>query len=151
MDAQAAWDRLRTIRTMSFEARSRSGADLGWNGTGRGIVRVEEADPDTLLFHEKGVWSPEDRPSLTFNNLFQWHLDRSLPRIRLEHLRFGAGDPLGSIDLVQESDGIWASLEPNAHRGDLYSARMELGQDAVILDWTVTGARKDERITYSYQ
>jgi hypothetical protein len=146
-----AWDRLRTIRELVFEARSRSVTNTGWTGSGRGTVRVEQADGVTMLFHEKGSWTPEHGREITFNNVFRWTADPDGQLIRLEHLRFGPENPVYLFDLVLVSERVLESAEPHVCREDLYSARMEYDQAAVHLSWTITGPKKDERIAYSYK
>jgi hypothetical protein len=113
-------------------------------------VQVEHVDGVTMLFHENGRWSPEGSRELTFNNIFRWTRDPDGLLIRLEHLRFGPENPVYLFDLVPESGRVLTSAVPHVCQEDLYSARMEVGDGAVHLSWTITGPRKDERIAYSY-
>jgi hypothetical protein len=151
MDVTVAWNRLRTIRELDFEAHSRSTTRTGWNGQGRGTVQVEQVDAVTMLFYENGRWSPEGSRELAFNNIFRWTLDPEGRHIRLTHLRFGPGNPVYLFDLVPESERVLTSAEPHVCQEDIYAARMEVGDEAVHLGWTITGPRKDERIAYSYR
>lgn len=151
MDVREAWDRLCTIRELEFEAQSRSSTNTGWNGSGRGTVQVENLDHETLLFHEKGSWDADGTRELTFNNLFRWTCDPGARLIRLEHLRFGPDSPVYLFDLVPESERVLFSAQPHVCRDDLYSARMVIADEAIVLSWTVTGPRKDERIAYRYK
>src|SRR4051812_3293702 len=58
MDVWGAWERLGTVRELSFEARSLSATNSGWNGSGVGAVEVEPSAPLTLIFLERGTWTP---------------------------------------------------------------------------------------------
>src|SRR6185437_376893 len=111
MDVQEAWDRLRGIRKLDFEAQSRSMTHTGWNGQGRGTVRVEDVDAMTMLFYENGWWSPEGSRKLTFNNVFRWSRDPDGRLIHLEHLRLGLANPVYLFDLVPESQRVLTSAE----------------------------------------
>lgn len=150
MDVREVWNRLGGIRRLGFESRLCSAAKTGWSGSGRGDVRVEPFDAVTLLFHEAGAWTPAGGREITFHNLFRWTRDPDCRLIRLEHLRFGPDSPVYLFDLVPLSERVLASAEPHVCRDDRYSARLELGTDAVRLSWTVTGPKKDEWIAYTY-
>jgi hypothetical protein len=151
MSIQDVFNRLRTIRELTFEANSRSVTNTGWNGAGRGTVRVEEIETATILFHEMGSWTTEQGREITFNNIFRWTIDPIGNLIRLEHLRFGAGNPVYLFDLIPASEDVLESGEPHVCRNDLYSARMECDQSAIHVSWTISGPGKDERIAYSYR
>src|SRR5262245_38428183 len=51
MDVQKAWTRLLSVQELSFEAQSRTAPNTGWNGSGKGTVRVEKIDAGVILFH----------------------------------------------------------------------------------------------------
>jgi hypothetical protein len=150
MDVRVAWDRLAMTSELVFEARSRAATMTGWVGVGRGAVRVEAVDGSTMLFHEKWTWTSQDGRELGFHNVYRWTADPDGRLIRLEHLRFGPGEPVYLFDLVPVSPRVLESAEPHVCREDLYSARMEYDDAAVRLCWTITGPKKDETISYSY-
>ena len=151
MDVREVWDRLLTIRELVFEARSRATTNTGWVGSGQGTVQVEQVDGSTMLFYEKGSWTSEGGREITFTNVYRWTADPDGRLIRLEHLRFGPGDPVYLFDLVPVGERVLESAEPHVCREDLYSARMEYDDATVRLTWAVTGPQKDERISYSYR
>ena len=151
IDVGETWDRLRAIRELDFEAVCRSPTRTGWIGSGRGIVHVEQLDPATILFHEKGSWTPKNGVELSFSNVYRWTADRDRRLIRLEHLRFGLERPVYLFDLVPLSEHVWESAAPHICRDDRYSALMKYDQGAVRLSWTITGPSKDEKISYSYR
>jgi hypothetical protein len=136
------------IRRLDFEAESRFVANTGWNGSGRGTVQVEVA---TLVFREQGSWIPSGGREVSFKNVFRWTADPEGQFIRLEHLRFGPGNPVYLFDLVPVLAHVLVSAEPHVCREDLYSARMEFDRAGVHLTWTITGPKKDERVTYLYR
>lgn len=150
MDVQKAWTRLLTVQELTFEARSVAATNTGWNGTGKGVVPVEAVGTGVILFHEKGVWTPEVGRQTTFSNVFRWTIDPEAHFIRLEHLRFGPDSPVYLFELVPVAEGVLESSEPHVCREDLYAARMEFDQQTVRLRWTITGPKKAEDISYTY-
>ncbi len=151
MDVRRVWDRLQSIWLLIFDAQSRGPTITGWTGTGRGTVEVELVDAATILFHERGTWTPEGGRGTKFTNVFRWTVDPDGRFIRLEHLRFGAEQPVYLFDLVPASEQILVSSEPHVCREDLYAARLEYDAEIVHLTWTITGPKKDERIAYWYR
>lgn len=151
MDVRRAWDRLRAIRSLSFEAQSRSTTTTGWTGIGAGSVRVEEVAASTILFHESGSWKQQSGPEITFTNVFRWTAESAGRSIRLEHLRFGPEQPVYLFDLVPGREGAMESSDPHVCREDLYSARLVCEPEIVRLNWTVTGPKMNDRIAYVYR
>jgi hypothetical protein len=149
MDVWEFWARLGTVGGLRFEARSRTGS--GWDGQGQGTVKVERIDPRTLVFHERGTWTPERGRELPFTNVFRWSVSPDGDSVRLEHLRFGAENPVLLFDLVPVAGDVLEAAEPHACSEDRYWARMVYDRDAIRLNWTITGPKKDEAITYLYR
>ncbi|OWK45026.1 DUF6314 family protein [Fimbriiglobus ruber] len=147
----AAWECLGAVRELTFATHSHSPTYTGWGGTGRGIVRTEPVGPTILIFDETGAWTREGGRENRFSNVFRWTADPAGHFIRLEHLRFGADQPVYLFDLVPTADHILESADPHVCQADLYAARMEYGASAVYLNWTITGPKKDERISYTYK
>lgn len=150
MDVKKAWTRLLAVQELIFEAHSRVDLNTGWNGTGKGNVRVEIVDPSIILFHEQGTWTPDEGRQTTFTNVFRWTVNAEGHFIRLEHLRFGEDHPVYLFDLVAVAESVLESSEPHVCREDLYRGRMEFDEQAVHLQWTVNGPQKAETITYTY-
>jgi len=151
MNVNKAWTRLLAVQELSFEAQSRAAPNAGWNGTGKGVVRVEKVEPGVVLFHERGKWTPEEGRQTTFTNLFRWTVDPDGQFIRLEHLRFGQDHPVYLFDLVAVDEGVLESSEPHVCREDLYAARMNFDEQTVHLRWTINGPKKAETISYIYR
>jgi hypothetical protein len=150
MDVWEVWERLGNIRELRFEARPHSSTNSGWSGTGHGTVEVERTAPLTLVFHERGVWTPEAGRQMPFRNVFRWTATLDGDRIRLEHLRFGAESPVFLFDLVPIAQGVLEADQPHACSDDRYSARLVLVAETIQLSWAITGPKKDEAITYLY-
>jgi hypothetical protein len=151
MDVQKAWTRLPAVQELTFEARSRAAPNTGWNGTGKGVVRVEKLEQGVFFFHERGVWTPEEGRQTTFTNVFRWTADPDGHFIRLEHLRFGRDHPVYLFDLVVVNEDVLESSEPHVCREDIYAARMEFDEQSVHLRWTINGPKKAETISYTYR
>ena len=143
-----AWNRLPQISTLRFEAYSSN--NTGWNGTGTGSVQIKQIDAETLAFTESGTWKSESGQQFKFNNVFRWTLIDSGNSIRLEHLRFGAENPVYLFDLATADGQTWHSIDPHVCRDDLYTAILDVTPDHLELRWTVTGPKKNEDIHYWY-
>jgi hypothetical protein len=108
------WERLGSVRTLSFLARSaRPG---GWNGTGSGTVEILRAGEGTMTFTEAGIWRPEGGRDTRSSNVFRWSVVGDA--IRLEHLRYGEGRPVYLFDLALAGEGEWRSVSPHLCRED---------------------------------
>jgi hypothetical protein len=146
MTLDQLWARLRQVRSLSFIARS--AGTTGWNGTGTGTVDVQETAPGILLFHESGTWLTEHGKVIRFGNVYRWALAGE--GLRLEHLRFGADNPVYLFDLAQTGDLEWRSTSPHLCREDCYSAVLRVEDDRIVLRWSVDGPHKREMIEYVY-
>jgi hypothetical protein len=151
MDVQKAWTRLLSVQELSFEAQSRTAPNTGWNGSGKGTVRVEKIDAGVILFHERGTWAPKEGRETIFTNVFRWTTDPDARFIRLEHLRFGEAHPVYLFDLVPVDEWVLESSEPHVCSEDLYAARMEFDEQNIHLKWTINGPKKSETISYTYR
>jgi hypothetical protein len=150
MEVQKAWTRLLAVQELTFVAHSLAAPNTGWNGTGKGVVRVEKAEPGVILFHERGAWALAEGPQTTFTNVFRWTADLEGHLIRLEHLRFGRDHPVYLFDFVTVDEGVLKSSESHVCREDLYAARMEFDKRTIHLKWTINGPKKAETISYTY-
>jgi hypothetical protein len=151
MDVQKAWNRLLSVKELFFEARSCAVTNTGWNGFGKGVVKVEKVEAGVMLFHERGAWTQEEGRQTSFSNVFRWTADPVGHFIRLEHLRFGSDHPVYLFDLVPLDEGVMNSADPHVCRDDLYTARMEFDEQTVRLRWTINGPKKAENISYTYK
>ena len=151
MDIRNAWNRLRSVRELAFEARSQAATETGWNGSGIGKVEVQAVEAGVMLFHERGTWTQDGARQTTFSNVFRWTAEADHSSIRLEHLRFGPTQLVYLFNLVPAGDGILESSEPHVCQKDLYAARMEYDDQSVRLEWTITGPQKAETICYVYK
>ncbi len=68
----------------------------------------------------------------------------------LEHLRFGEDHPVYLFDLALAGEREWRSVSPHLCREDCYSAVLIVGDDNIVLRWSVNGPRKQETIEYVY-
>lgn len=140
------WGRLADIQTLRFTSESRTG--IGWQGRGSGIVTVQTASPEVLLFHELGYWRQLGGEELRFTNVYRW--TRLEDRVRLEHLRFGARYPIFLFEMAPDAAGIWHALEPHACNLDRYSAVLKPGFDSLDIQWFAYGPTRDETMNYIY-
>jgi hypothetical protein len=148
MDAANLWTKLTRIRTLQFVAESQSGS--GWNGRGAGEVRVEQPSEDILIFHEWGEWESTAGKRFRFSNTYRW-IKASPQSVRLEHLRFGADQPVFLFELAPADDDAWKSVSPHVCSEDCYTAELHLTGGGFNLRWTVAGAEKQESIAYEYR
>lgn len=148
-DLRRLWNFLTAVETLYFTSQSFDSGS-GWDGTGKGLVKVEAVDSVTMLYHETGLWSPHEGTELQFTNTFRWILISDQNLIRLEHLRFGKTHPVYLFELQQTAETRWNSIEPHVCSDDLYTATLECQSDQLHLDWTIKGATKNEQIGYVY-
>ena len=109
MTLETVWSRLSVIRSLQFNASSASGT--GWNGTGIGKVDVSEPASGVLVYNESGSWSLNSGKQLSFTNVYRW--TRQPTTLRLEHLRFGADNPVYLFDLGITDDSRMTSVDPH--------------------------------------
>jgi hypothetical protein len=142
------WSCLHRVRSLRFVAQS--ALATGWNGVGTGSVIVGAPADSVLIFTESGSWQPTGGRPLRFSNVFRWsRINADL--IRLEHLRFGADQPVYLFDLSSEMGGEWISVSPHLCEQDCYAAKLWLQERGLWLRWTITGPKKQECIEYFYE
>jgi hypothetical protein len=148
MNLEQLWNRLCRVRSLSFTARSEG--TTGWNGRGVGTVEVREAGDGMMTWHEQGSWRPESSErDIRFTNVYRWTLAGDL--LRLEHLRFGEASPVHLFDLAQAAEREWRPASPHLCREDCYNAVILVGDDRIILRWSIEGPWKRETKDYEYQ
>ncbi len=140
------WDRLGSVSSLSFVARS--GRPGGWNGAGNGTVVVARPEPASMTFTESGFWRPEGGRDIRFHNVFRWSATGAT--IRLEHLRFGVEHPVYLFELAQAGEREWRSVSPHQCQEDCYAAILIVDNDRIILRWSIDGPWKQETVEYAY-
>lgn len=140
------WERFREIVAVRFTSKSHTG--IGWSGAGSGIVKVSEPAPNFLIFNESGSWRQDGGKEIRFSNVFRWTLLEA--QIRLEHLRFGADNPVFLFDMAADVDGVWREINPHPCRDDCYRASLCLKNEQVFVNWRVLGPKRNEVIDYIY-
>ncbi|NKB71562.1 MAG: hypothetical protein GKR89_31195 [Candidatus Latescibacteria bacterium] len=144
------WQRLGRVQQLRFQARSALGG-AGWNGRGRGLVAVQRAAADTLVFTESGTWKGAGGRAFQFSNVYRWRLDRAGGALNLEHLRLGLEQPVFLVRLVPGDRGGLVSEVPHPCGADRYAAVLRPVWRGVELRWHISGPAKDEDIRYTYR
>ncbi|MCH9609127.1 MAG: hypothetical protein S4CHLAM45_03490 [Chlamydiales bacterium] len=144
------WERLTSVKRLSFQAYSKSKENSGWNGRGTGEVDVSKTDTNILVFHEKGSWKGKDNRDISFTNIFRWTLDRVSGVISLEHLRRGIENPVFLFHLAPSTGHTLSSVDSHLCDGDSYFGQVQFDQYSLKLTWRVIGPKKNEEMEYSY-
>lgn len=148
---QLFWEKLLKIQTMCFSAKSKSiGLPSGWNGLGKGSVDAKLVDENILLFQERGTWVSEDNKELEFSNVFRWTLQIQQGVITLEHLRFGAQNPVFLFSLVPADVNTLESIDAHVCNDDSYFGQVRCDKHFIQFNWRVIGPKKNEEIDYLY-
>jgi len=136
---------LRKVRSLRFEARSEAGT--GWDGVGSGSVNVVQPAANVVVFEESGTWQ-SNRGEVHFNNVFRWTAIDDV--LRLEHLRFGPGQPVYLFDLGPDANGTWREVTPHQCDKDCYTASITVEDGQLVVAWSIRGPHKAESIRYTY-
>lgn len=148
---QLIWDKLNKIQNLTFSAKSKSlGSITGWNGIGRGHVEVKKLMERVIVFHERGTWVSEDHKEFEFSNVFRWTWLGEQGSILLEHLRFGAQNPVLLFSLVPIGPHTLESLESHMCNQDAYFGQLRYDKHFIQFNWRVIGPNKNEEIDYLY-
>ncbi len=140
------WSLLQVVSALRFEAQSE--AATGWNGIGTGTVMVSEPEPRVVVFDEAGTWQSPGRAMIRFANVFRW--SNTGASLRLEHLRFGAENPVFLFEMAPNADGEWHEVSPHLCREDCYTASLVVEGQQVLVAWSILGPQKQESIRYVY-
>lgn len=146
----AFWEKLSTVKALSFHAKSKSKHPSGWNGKGKGEVSIQRENPNALIFTEKGSWQGKHDGDVNFSNMFRWTLDRQTNMISLEHLRRGMHQPVLLFHLAPNSQHSLASVDSYLCDGDVYFGQIHFDRHSLRLNWRVIGPKKNEEIDYYY-
>lgn len=144
------WEKLSSVKRVSFSAYAKSKENSGWNRRGTGEVNVSRKNPNILLFNEKGFWKDKDDKDISFINSFRWTLDRISQMISLEHLRHGLENPVFLFHLAPSTMHSLSSINSHLCDGDSYFGQAHFDQHSLKLTWRVIGPKKNEEIEYSY-
>jgi len=148
---EMAWEKLLKVQNLCFSAKSKSvSLSTGWNGLGKGAVEVKRENDHTLLFHERGSWVSEDNKQFEFSNVFRWSRRLTDGVINLEHLRFGAQNPVFLFSLVPMDGNTLESMEAHACNEDSYFGQLRCDKHFIQLNWRIIGPKKNEEIDYLY-
>ncbi|MGL5452895.1 MAG: DUF6314 family protein [Aeromonas sp.] len=142
---QCLWERLSRVRTFIFSASNGEGSTTDWNGRGEGDVQVSDHHGG-WLFSEQGRYITPHGRTLTMSNRFWWQ--RSERGIRLAHLRYDTAVEL--FELLPQGEGRWITTEPHRCGADHYRAELIETERGFLLDWQISGPRKNERLSYRY-
>lgn len=144
------WEKLSSVKKLSFAAHSKSKENSGWNGHGTGDVAVTKTGSNILLFNEKGLWKGKDNRDVNFTNTFRWTLDRISGVISLEHLRHGIENPVFLFHLAPSTMHSLSSIDSHLCDGDSYFGQAHFDRYNLRLTWRVIGPKKNEEIEYCY-
>lgn len=147
---RAIWERLSSVCQLSFDAKTRSKEEGGWNGKGKGEVLVSKEGETVLLFNEKGSWRGKNGQDTDFSNTFRWTLDLSSGMISLEHLRRGLTRPVFLFHLIPSGSRTLTSLDSHLCEGDTYFGQIFCDEQSLRLNWRVIGPKKNEELDYYY-
>jgi hypothetical protein len=146
----AFWEKLQKVQQLTFNAKTKSKEENGWNGKGKGEVIVTKEGSQILIFQEKGTWQGKQGSELNFSNIFRWRLDRTAGVISLEHLRRGADHPVFLFHLAPSGRNSLSSVDSHLCEGDTYFGQILFDHYGLRLNWRVIGPKKNEEIDYYY-
>lgn len=144
------WEKLASVRRLTFTARSKTNhqGGGGWTGRGEGEVSVTKEGQSVLLFQESGHW--KDRENMSFSNAYRWTFDRPAGVISLEHLRRGLDHPVFLFHLAPTSSRSLSSVDSHLCGGDTYFGKIYFDPHTLHFNWRVIGPKKNEDMDYFY-
>lgn len=143
------WQKLGGVTQLTFNAKTKSKEERGWNGKGQGEVSVAKEGDNRLSFTEKGTWQGK-QGEVSFSNVFRWTLDRHAGVISLEHLRRGPDHPVFLFYLAPSGKHSLSSVDSHLCGGDTYFGQIHFDRYSLRLNWRVIGPKKNEEIDYYY-
>lgn len=144
------WEKLKGVTHLTFNAKTKSKDEQGWNGKGQGEVIVAKEGSNMLTFNEKGTWHGKQGAEVSFSNAFRWTLDRNAGMISLEHLRHGHDHPVFLFHLAPSGKQSLSSVDSHLCEGDIYFGQIHFNAHSLRLNWRVIGPKKNEEIDYYY-
>lgn len=146
----AFWEKLMTVKHLSFHAKTKSTDEGGWSGKGQGEVVLIKNNSNTIIFNEKGSWQDKQGGEVSFSNVFRWTLDIHAKMISLEHLRHGAEHPVFLFHLTPSGKHSLSSVDSHLCEGDTYFGQIHFDNYSLRLNWRVIGPKKNEELDYYY-
>ncbi len=143
------WEKLQSVKQLSFLAKTKSKEGHGWNGKGLGEVFVAK-EGKTLIFTEKGTWKGKNGENVTFSSAFRWTLDTDRGVISLENLHHGPNHPVFIFHLAPTGNNILSSVDSHLCGADSYFGQIHFDSKRLRLTWRVIGPRKNEEMDYYY-
>ncbi len=131
------------LHTQSFNTEGKLTHSLS------GVVRVEINSGKEIIFEEQIRWENESSLLMNSKNVYKWTFLTS-GNIKLHHLRFGSNNPVFLVELVKSGKKFWESKEPHNCNNDLYSAKLYLEKNSIILQWKVTGPTENYSLETTY-
>lgn len=143
------WNKLTSVKKLTFRAKTHSKKESGWQGKGTGEVTVTKEGDHIILFHEKGCWRGE-MGEIDFTNVFRWTLEKNIGMISLEHLRRGPDQPVFLFHLVPSSSHCFTTVDAHLCEGDIYFGKIFFNRFLLHFNWRIIGPKKNEEIDYFY-
>ena len=119
-------------------------AGAGWAGSGAGAVTVATDGPGVVV-SEVGTWAVGGARPMRWTARSRWRAEGAA--LAVEHDRQGV--PAAAV--LDLADGRWRARVPHVCTPDTYDVALWTEPDAVVVAWTVTGPRKDDRIVTRYR
>lgn len=145
----SVWQRLPRLRRLAFTAEAGAVSLTHWCGHGAAKITVTQAQ-DVVRLYEDGHFTPISQTGAQpFRNVYRWVLMDD--HLALAHERFGVGGAVPLVNLVAQDETTLAATAPHVCGADRYDARLLLTPNSLILNWHITGPRKDEHLRYCYR
>ncbi len=146
----AFWEKLLSVKQLTFHAKTNSKDEGGWNGKGQGEVITARHSGNVLIFNEKGTWHGKQGIDVGFSNVFRWTLDSNATMITLEHLRYGFERPVFLFHLTPTGTHSLASIDSHLCEEDTYFGQIHYNNHGLRLNCRVIGPKKNEELDYYY-
>lgn len=146
----AFWEKLLSVKQLSFHAKTKSKDENGWNRKGQGEVVSIKNNCNTLIFNERGTWQGKQGVDIGFSNVFRWTLDLNAKMISLEHLRRGTNHPVFLFHLTPSGKHSLSSVDSHLCERDTYFGQIHFDNYSLRLNWRVIGPKKNEELDYYY-
>lgn len=134
---------LQQVNSMQIHYQSnRSGATV----SGAGKVIVSRAG-SAIRFLEHGHWGSPPERVIPYRNAVIWAISEN--SLELSHARNGWEHPtlLATFELT---GCLLLAGSPHTCAEDCYAATLTIGEKIISLDWTITGPKKDDRLSIDY-
>lgn len=119
-------------------------AGTGWTGQGEGAVETRR-QRGAVVVTESGTWAPEGGRPMRWTARSRWRADGDA--LAVEHYRQGV--PASAT--LDPAGRQWRARAPHPCPPDAYDVALAVAPGEVVVTWTVTGPRKDDRIVTRYR